>query len=262
MTQNPNQSSINVAKGDIEKDMPLLSHLLELRDRLLKALVSILVVFLGLFYWANDIYLILAAPLQERLPVESAMIATDIIAPFLTPFKMTAFLSVFVAMPYILHQIWAFISPGLYRHEKRFAYPLLFSSIVLFYSGLAFAYFVVFPLAWAFLTAAGPEGIQVLPDISSYLDIVLKMFFAFGIAFEIPVATVLMVWSGLTDVESLREKRPYVIVGVFVVGMLLTPPDVISQVLLAIPMWLLFELGILFSQFSPSRNKEISTQQE
>ncbi|MCW8877969.1 MAG: twin-arginine translocase subunit TatC [Kangiellaceae bacterium] len=250
--QNSNQTD------NTESEMPLLSHLLELRDRLLKAVISIFVVFLGLFYWANDIYLLLAAPLKEILPEGSAMIATDIIAPFLTPFKMTAFLSVFIAMPYILHQIWAFISPGLYRHEKRFAYPLLFSSIVLFYAGLAFAYFVVFPLAWAFLTAAGPEGVQVLPDISSYLSIVLKMFFAFGIAFEIPVATVLMVWSGLTTVESLREKRPYVIVGVFVVGMLLTPPDVISQVLLAIPMWFLFELGIIFANMSPTRDEQQS----
>ncbi|WP_196138816.1 twin-arginine translocase subunit TatC [Aliikangiella sp. G2MR2-5] len=241
-----------------QSEMSLLGHLLELRDRLLRCVVAILVVFLGMFYWANDIYLLLAEPLRERLPENSSMIATDIVAPFLTPFKMTAILAVFVAMPYILHQVWAFISPGLYRHEKRFAFPLLFSSIVLFYCGLAFAYFVVFPLAWAFLTAAGPEGVQVLPDISSYLSIVLKMFFAFGVAFEIPVATVLLVWSGLTTVESLREKRPYVIVGVFVIGMLLTPPDVISQVLLAIPMWILFEMGIFFSQLGPKREKSQS----
>ncbi len=230
-----------------EKDMPLLAHLLELRDRLLRMVVAVIVVFVGLIYWANDIYLLLSAPLIANLPESSTMIATDIISPFLTPFKMTAVLSVFAAMPYILHQAWGFVSPGLYRHEKRFAYPLLFTSIVLFYCGLAFAYFVVFPMAWAFLTAAGPEGIQVLPDISSYLNIVLKMFFAFGLAFEIPVATILMVWSGLTTVESLKQKRPYVIVGVFVVGMLLTPPDVISQIMLAIPMWILFELGLVFA---------------
>lgn len=249
MTNNQTQSS------NTDQDMPLLSHLLELRDRLLHAVISILIVFLGLIYWANDIYLLLAAPLTERLPAESSLIATDIVAPFLTPFKMTAYLAIFIAMPYILHQAWAFISPGLYRHEKRFAYPLLFSSIVLFYAGLAFAYFVVFPLAWAFLTAAGPQGVQVLPDISSYLSIVLKMFFAFGLAFEIPVATVLMIWSGLTTAESLKEKRPYVIVGVFVVGMLLTPPDIISQTLLAIPMWILFELGILFASLSSNSEK-------
>jgi sec-independent protein translocase protein TatC len=233
--------------SDSQKDMPLIAHLLELRDRLLRMVLSVVVIFVGLIYWANDIYLLLSAPLIAHLPESSNMIATDIISPFLTPFKMTAVLSVFIAMPFILHQAWGFISPGLYRHEKRFAYPLLFSSILLFYGGLAFAYFVVFPLAWAFLTAAGPTGIQVLPDISSYLDIVLKMFFAFGVAFEIPVATILMVWSGLTTVESLKQKRPYVIVGVFVVGMLLTPPDVISQILLAVPMWILFELGLIFA---------------
>jgi sec-independent protein translocase protein TatC len=230
-----------------EKDMPLLSHLLELRDRLLRMVLSVVIIFISLIYWANDIYLLLSAPLLDQLPDNTNMIATNIISPFLTPFKMTAVLSVFVAMPYILHQSWGFISPGLYRHEKRFAYPLLFSSILLFYCGLAFAYFVVFPIAWAFLTSAGPEGIQVTPDISSYLDIVLKMFFAFGVAFEIPIATILMVWSGLTSVESLKQKRPYVIVGVFVVGMFLTPPDIISQILLAVPMWILFELGLIFA---------------
>ncbi|MGX5172794.1 twin-arginine translocase subunit TatC [Aliikangiella sp. IMCC44653] len=249
MTQNnPKQTNAN--------EMPLLAHLLELRNRLLHSVLAVLVIFLGLIYWANDIYLFLSAPLREQLPEASAMIATDIISPFLTPFKMTAILSVFLAMPYILHQVWAFISPGLYQHEKRFAYPLLFSSIVLFYAGLAFAYYVVFPLAWTFLTKAGPEGVQVLPDISSYLSIVLKMFFAFGVAFEIPVATVLMIWSGLTTAESLKEKRPYVIVGVFVVGMLLTPPDVISQILLAVPMWVLFELGIIFSAFGKSTKSQ------
>lgn len=259
MTNNQTQSS------DTDQDMPLLAHLLELRDRLLRSVISILVVFLGLVYWANDIYSFVAAPLKERLPENSSMIATDIIAPLLTPFKLTAYLSIFIAIPYILHQAWAFISPGLYRHEKRFAYPLLFSSILLFYAGLAFAYFVVFPLAWAFLTVAGPEDILISPDISSYLSVVLKIFFAFGLAFEIPVATVLMVWSGLTTVESLKEKRPYVIVGVFVVGMLLTPPDIISQTLLAIPMWILFELGIVFAGLSPdskTRNDNLNEEQQ
>jgi sec-independent protein translocase protein TatC len=233
--------------------MSWLSHLLELRNRLLRIVIAILVIFLCLFYWANDIYLLLSQPLRERLVDGSTMIATDIISPFLTPFKMTAFLSFFIAMPYILHQAWSFIAPGLYRHEKHFAVPLLVSSILLFYLGIAFAYFVVFPLAWTFLVTAGPESIAVTPDISSYLNIVLKMFFAFGLAFEIPVATLLMVWSGLTSVESLREKRPYVIVEVFVVGMLLTPPDVISQILLAIPMWILFELGVVFAAITGSK---------
>lgn len=243
-----------------EKDMPLLSHLLELRDRLLRMVLSVVVIFIGTIYWANDIYLLLSAPLLDQLPDSSNMIATNIISPFLTPFKMTAVLSVFMAMPYILHQAWGFISPGLYRHEKRFAYPLLFSSILLFYCGLAFAYFVVFPMAWAFLTSAGPEGILVTPDISSYLDIVLKMFFAFGVAFEIPIATILMVWSGLTTVESLKQKRPYVIVGVFVVGMFLTPPDIISQILLAVPMWILFELGLIFAVMGGKKESEKETE--
>lgn len=245
-----------------EKDMPLLSHLLELRDRLLRMVIAVIVVFVGLIYWANDIYLMLSAPLLTHLPESSTMIATDIISPFMTPFKMTAVLSVFIAMPYILHQAWGFVAPGLYRHEKRFAYPLLFTSIVLFYSGLAFAYFVVFPMAWAFLIGTAPEGISVTPDIASYLDIVLKMFFAFGVAFEIPVATILMVWSGLTTVESLKKKRPYVIVGVFVVGMLLTPPDVISQILLAIPMWILFELGLIFAVMGKKSEQQSESQDE
>ena len=248
MTEHQN----NLEEDNSHADMPLLSHLLELRDRLLRMVISILVVFVALVYWANDIYLFIAAPLIERLPENSSMVAIDIVAPFLTPFKTTAYIAVFIAMPYILHQIWAFVSPGLYRHEKKFAYPLLFSSIILFYAGLSFAYFVVFPLAWDFLTAVGPEGIDLSPDISSYLSIVLKLFFAFGLAFEVPVATVLLIWSGLTTVESLKEKRPYVVVGAFVFGMLLTPPDVISQTLLAIPMWILFELGIFFAQLNPS----------
>lgn len=255
------QSNIEESENQ-QADMPLLSHLLELRDRLLKSIISILVIFMALIYWANDIYLFIADPLIERLPENSSMVAIDIVAPFLTPFKTTAYIAVFIAMPYILHQVWAFVSPGLYRHEKKFAYPLLFSSIVLFYAGLAFAYFVVFPLAWDFLTAVGPEGIDLSPDISSYLSVVLKLFFAFGLAFEIPVATVLLIWSGLTTVESLREKRPYVVVGAFVIGMLLTPPDVISQTLLAIPMLVLFELGIFFAQFTANKKQAVEETQE
>ncbi|MDH5630311.1 MAG: twin-arginine translocase subunit TatC [Gammaproteobacteria bacterium] len=252
---NSNQTQQDNQSDQQNSDMPLLSHLLELRTRLLRMIVSIVVIFLTLIYWANDIYLILAAPLQAELPEATSMIATDIVSPFLTPFKTTAVISVFIAMPYILHQIWAFVSPGLYQHEKKFARPLLVSSIVLFYMGMLFAYFVVFKLAWAFLVSAGPEGIRVTPDISQYLSIVLKMFFAFGVAFEVPVATVLIIWSGISSVESLQEKRPYVIVGAFTVGMLLTPPDVISQILLAIPMLILFELGIWFAKLKPV-NKE------
>lgn len=228
-----------------DQEQPLVAHLVELRNRLLKAVLLVLVIFLGLFYFANDMYLILVQPLSDLLPSTGNMIATGVVAPFLVPFKMTFVLAILLAVPFILHQIWAFISPGLYQHEKRFAIPLLLSSIVLFYLGIAFAYFLVLPLAFGFFTAAGPEGISYLPDISNILDFILKVFFAFGIAFEIPIATFLLVLSGITSVASLTAKRPYIFVGCFVVGMLVTPPDVISQTVLAVPMWLLFEAGVL-----------------
>jgi len=175
------------------------------------------------------------------------MIATEVASPFLTPFKLTLVLAIFISIPFILHQLWSFIAPGLYGNEKRIAMPLLVSSVLLFYGGIAFAFYVVFPLVFGFFTSAAPEGVTVMTDINRYLDFVLKLFFAFGIAFEIPIATVLLVWTGATTIENLRRKRPYVIVGCFIVGMLLTPPDVISQMLLAIPMWILFEAGILFA---------------
>lgn len=228
-----------------DQEQPLIAHLIELRNRLLRSILVVLVLFLCLFYFANDLYLILVEPLSSLLPDSSNMIATGVASPFLVPFKMTLVLAVLLAVPFILHQIWSFIAPGLYQHEKRFAIPLLVTSIVLFYSGIAFAYFVVLPLAFAFFTAAGPEGISFLPDISNILNFILKIFFAFGIAFEIPIATFLMVLTGITTVESLSEKRPYIFVGCFVVGMLVTPPDVISQTILAVPMWLLFEIGVL-----------------
>lgn len=233
--------------NDVDKGQPLVEHLIELRSRILRSLVAIVVIFLPLFYFANDIYLFVSEPLRKFLPEGTSMIATEVASPFLTPFKLTLVLSVFVAMPYILHQLWSFISPGLYANEKRVSLPLLLSSIVLFYAGILFAFFIVFPLVFGFFTSVAPEGITVMTDINRYLDFVLKLFFAFGLAFEIPIATVLLVWTGATDVESLKRKRPYVVVGCFVVGMLLTPPDIISQVLLALPMWVLYECGILFA---------------
>ena len=242
-----------------DKEQPLVQHLLELRSRILKSLVAVLVVFAALFYFSNDIYVYISEPLRASLPEGSTMIATEVTSPFLAPFKLTMVLSFFVAVPFILHQAWAFISPGLYQHEKKIAIPLLVASIVLFYTGIAFAYSVVFPLIFSFFTKVGPESVTMMTDINSYLDFILKLFFAFGVAFEIPVATVLLVWSGVTTVASLREKRPYVVVGCFVIGMIMTPPDVISQSLLAIPMWLLFESGILFSRLIKSR---ASAQQE
>ncbi|OZG75474.1 twin arginine-targeting protein translocase TatC [Hahella sp. CCB-MM4] len=225
-------------------EQPLIEHLVELRNRLLKIVAAVLIVFAPLFAFANDLYGILSKPLRAALPEGATMIATQVASPFLAPFKLTLVLAIFLAVPYILYQIWSFIAPALYRHEKRLAIPMLVSSVMLFYLGVAFAYFVVFPLAFAFFAGASPEGVSMMTDINSYLDFVLKLFFAFGIAFEIPIATMLMVKAGITTADSLREKRPYVIVACFVFGMLLTPPDVISQTLLAVPMWLLFEAGV------------------
>lgn len=235
---------------------PLVEHLIELRSRVLRIVLSVLVVFLSLFYFANDIYLFISEPLRSILPEGAQMIATEVASPFLAPFKLTLFTAFLVSVPYILYQIWSFIAPGLYEHEKKLAFPLLGSSIVLFYAGMTFAYYVVFPLLFAFFTKAAPEGVTVMTDINAYLSFVLKLFFAFGLAFEIPVATVLLVLAGITSVEGLVAKRLYVILGCFVVGMLLTPPDVFSQTLLAIPMWLLFEVGILISRLLPKNNED------
>ncbi len=237
-------------------EQPFMSHLVELRDRLLRMVVAIVLVFLVLFPFANDIYTFVAEPIRAQLPEGSQMIATQVASPFLTPFKLALVAAVFVAMPYLLYQLWGFVAPGLYTHEKRLGVPLLVSSILLFYLGMTFAYFVVFPLVFGFFTSVTPEGVAQMPDIAFYLEFVLKLFFAFGIAFEIPIATILLVAIGATTPEALAQKRPYVIVGVFVAGMLLTPPDVVSQTLLAIPMWLLFELGIFFSRFFPASASE------
>ena len=237
----------------LEQTLPLIQHLIELRNHLLRAVLCVIVVFASLYYFANDIYLIVAAPLRELMPEGSTMIATDVASPFFAPFKLTLMVSIFISMPFVLYQIWRFIAPALYDKEKKLAFPLLFSSIILFYSGIAFAYFVVFPLVFGFFTSAGPEGITIMTDISRYLDFVLKLFFAFGIVFEIPIAIIILVSSGVTSVESLSQKRPYLVVACFVVGMLLTPPDVISQTLLALPMWLLFEVGLLFAKMVEKR---------
>ncbi len=247
---------------DADQEQPFLSHLIELRDRLLRAVVVVLVIFLGLFSFANDIYHVLAAPLLAKLPEGQSMIATGVISPFLTPFKLALVASIFLAMPFILYQIWAFIAPGLYKHEKRIAFPLLVSSVILFYLGMVFAYYVVFPLVFGFMATTTPEGVELTPDISQYLDFALKLFFAFGIAFEVPIATILLVLAGVTTPESLTAKRPYIIVAAFVVGMLLTPPDVISQTLLAVPMWLLFEIGVFFSRVLLRRREQDAAERE
>ncbi len=229
--------------------MGLMSHLVELRDRLLRVVISILVIFLSLFYWANDIYTYLAVPLTSHLPEGTQMIAIDVASPFLTPFKLVLMLSIILAMPFILYQVWGFVAPGLYKHEKRLAAPLLASSIILFYCGMLFAFYIVFPLVFGFFTSVGPEIVSISTDIGRYLDFVISLFFGFGLAFEVPIATIILVAMGMTTPDKLSEKRPYVIVGSFVVGMLLTPPDVISQVLLAVPIWILFESGVLASRY-------------
>ncbi len=225
-----------------------MSHLIEFRDRVLRSVAAVLIIFAGLFSFSNELYLYISEPIREYLPESSSMIATEIASPFLTPFKLTLVLSMFAAMPYILYQTWAFLAPGLYKREKKIVIPLFISSVVLFYAGMAFAYYIVFPLVFLFFTSIAPEGITVMPDIRSYLDFVLKLFFAFGISFEIPIAVVILSWMGAVDPDKLAKKRPYVFVLCFVLGMLLTPPDIISQTLLAIPMWLLFEIGILFGR--------------
>ncbi|RUO76778.1 twin-arginine translocase subunit TatC [Pseudidiomarina taiwanensis] len=225
----------------------LLSHLLELRQRLLRSILAILILFAGLALFADELYQLIAAPMVASLPQGSSMIATDVATPFLTPFKLALVAAVVLAVPFWLWQLWSFIAPGLYQRERRLIWPLMLSSTLLFYVGIGFAYFVVLPLALQFLAAAAPEGVTVATDIARYLDFVLAIFLAFGVAFETPVAIILLCWTGATSVAKLREKRPYVIVGAFVLGMFLTPPDVISQTLLAIPIWLLFELGVVIA---------------
>ncbi|OAT28270.1 TatC family twin-arginine translocation protein [Buttiauxella brennerae ATCC 51605] len=233
----------------VEDTQPLISHLIELRKRLLNSIIAVLVIFLALVYFANDIYQIVSAPLISQMPVGSTMIATDVASPFFAPIKLTIYVSVFLSAPVILYQIWAFIAPALYKHERKLVMPLLFSSTMLFYIGIAFAYFVVFPLAFGFLTKTAPIGVVMSTDITKYLDFVMALFMAFGVAFEVPVAIILLCWMGVTTPEALKKKRPYILVGAFVVGMLLTPPDVFSQTLLAIPMYCLFEVGVFFSRF-------------
>ncbi|WP_409501092.1 twin-arginine translocase subunit TatC [Mannheimia glucosida] len=247
--------------SEVDESQPLISHLIELRNRLLRSFICVLVVFCGLVYWANDIYTLLATPLTENLPAGATMIATNVATPFFTPIKLTIVVSVFLSVPFILYQIWAFVAPALYKQEKRLVYPLLVSSTLLFYCGVAFAYYVVFPLVFGFLTSTAPEGVTMATDISSYLDFVLTIFMAFGICFEVPVAIILLCWAGVTTPEDLKAKRPYIIVAAFVIGMLLTPPDIFSQTLLAIPMCLLFEVGVLFARFYRPKDDDEPSEQ-
>ena len=236
------------AKPSEDRELSFLQHLVELRSRLLKACLAVFVVLLALLPFSRRLYETLAAPLLAQMPEGSSMIAIDVASPFLTPFKLTLLVSVMVAIPIVLYQLWAFVAPALFKHEKKLARPLLLSSVLLFYAGCAFAYFVVFPLVFGFLTRVAPEGVEVMTDISKYLDFVMTLFIAFGITFEVPIATIILVATGITTADKLASWRPYIVVGAFALGMILTPPDVISQTLLALPMWILFEIGIVFSR--------------
>ncbi|NNC70679.1 MAG: twin-arginine translocase subunit TatC [Flavobacteriaceae bacterium] len=259
-------TTTNETSSSNQKHETLLTHLYELRSRLLWIVGSVMLVFIGLFPFANKLYEYLAGPLIKHMPEGSSMVAIDVAAPFLTPFKFVFVLSIVLAIPVILYHVWGFIAPGLYKHEKRLAFPIIISSWLLFYIGMAFAYFIVFPLMFAFFTSVAPEGVTVMTDISRYLDFVLKIFIAFGVAFEVPIITFVLVKLGMTTSDQLATKRPYVIVGAFVVGMLLTPPDIISQFLLAVPVWLLFELGLLMSRVminnKSEKEVEVSERQE
>jgi sec-independent protein translocase protein TatC len=240
-----------------DSEQPFISHLIELRNRLLRMVLAIAIITLALMPFSNALFTSLSGPLISHLPQGSSMIAIEVASPFLIPFKLTLVLAVFIAMPYVLYQIWAFVAPGLYQHERRLVLPLLASSTVLFYTGALFAYFVVFPLVFAFFTSTAPAGVSVMTDISRYLDFVLTLFIAFGAAFEVPVVTVLLVWTGMVTQDSLRQKRPYIIVAAFIIGGVLTPPDVISQTLLAVPVWMLFELGLFFSGWFMSKRGDM-----
>jgi sec-independent protein translocase protein TatC len=240
----------------------LISHLLELRDRLIRAMIAVAVAFLPCMFYSNQIFTFVATPLKEKLPKGTQLIATTVMSPFTTPFKLSLFVAVFLAMPFIIYQLWAFVAPGLYRHEKRFAVPLLVSSIVLFYTGVVFAYFFVFPVMFQFFAATTPHGVAMMTDISAYLDFVLTMFLAFGAAFEVPVAVVLLVLTGVVKLEKLKENRGYVLIGIFIVAAMLTPPDAVSQCIMAIPMYLLYEGGLLMARILSKMRREDSDSKE
>ncbi|HEC30335.1 MAG TPA: twin-arginine translocase subunit TatC [Gammaproteobacteria bacterium] len=247
----------------VDGEMSFITHLLELRDRLLRMVLSIIIIFAVLYFYSSELFSYISGPLLKYMPKGSQMSAVDVASPFLTPFKLSIVASMFLAMPYILYQLWGFVAPGLYQKERRMAAPLVVVSSALFYIGMAFAYYVVFPLVFVFLAGQALEGVAYIPDITRYLDFVLTLLFAFGVAFQVPIATILVVWTGMVSPKQLTEKRPYVIVGAFVIGMLLTPPDFISQTLLAVPMWLLFELGIVFSRFYvPNRDEDEDEDEE
>jgi sec-independent protein translocase protein TatC len=243
-------------KSETLAEGTLMSHLLELRNRLMKAMLSNLLVFIPCAIFANELFTLIAQPLLNKLPKGTTLIATSVVSPFMTPFKVAFFVSLFISMPVVLYQIWAFVAPGLYRREKRFAVPLLVSSVLLFFAGVVFAYFAVFPVMFTYLVGTAPLGVSYMPDMTSYLDFVLTMFFAFGVAFEVPVVVVLLVLTGLVKVEKLSENRGYVIIGIFVVAAILTPPDAISQCIMALPMWVLYEGGLVMARVMQKMRRE------
>jgi len=232
-----------------EQEQTFLSHLIELRDRLMRCLIALGICFVGLFPFANKLYALLALPLLAKLPKGGQMIATEVTTPFFVPMKVAMMAAVLIALPYLLYQIWAFVAPGLYSHEKKLALPLIVSSTLLFFCGMAFAYFLVFPVVFGFITGYAPQGVAVMTDIDKYLSFVLTMFLAFGVTFEVPIAVIILVRTGIVTIAKLKEVRPYVVVGAFVIGAIFTPPDVVSQTMLAVPLWVLYEVGILAAQF-------------
>ncbi len=246
--------------ANTDSGQSLISHLLELRTRILRAVICIFIVLIILLPFANQIYNFIALPLIAKLPEGSTMIATEVVSPFFAPFKLTLFSAIFFTVPYTLYQAWSFIMPGLYTNEKKLLFPLLVSSTLLFYAGVLFAYYIVFPVLFAFLTKTAPDGVQIMTDINHYLNFILKLFFAFGASFEIPIATFLLIRTGFVSTKKLEANRPYIILSAFVVGMLLTPPDVISQILLAVPIWLLFESGLILGRIY--ENKKEATSEE
>jgi sec-independent protein translocase protein TatC len=250
------------AKAEDLAEGTLMSHLLELRNRLMKAMLGMLIAFIPCAVYSNELFTLIAQPLLDKLPKGTALIATSVVSPFMTPFKVAFFVGMFLAMPVIIYQVWAFVAPGLYRREKRFAVPLLASSVVLFYVGVVFAYFVVFPLMFTYLVGTAPEGVKYIPDMTSYLDFVMTMFFAFGFAFEVPVAVVLLVLTGMVQVESMARHRGYVVIGIFVVAAILTPPDAISQCIMAVPMYLLYEGGLVMARLMQKMRRESAASAE
>jgi sec-independent protein translocase protein TatC len=250
------------AEPETDREQTFLEHLVELRSRLLKSCAAVLVVLVALLPFSQRLYELLAAPLASRLPAGSSMIAIDVASPFLTPFKLALLMALILAIPIVLYQLWAFVAPALYRHEKRLARPLLYTSVLLFYAGCAFAYFFVFPLIFGFFTSVAPEGVAVMTDISKYLDFVITLFLAFGIIFEVPIATFILIATGITTADKLAAARGYIVVAAFTIGMFLTPPDVISQTMLAVPMWLLFELGLVMSRWLLPHRAEAATEDQ